>query len=48
MADTRAEIERVKKALAMTKSPKLKNDYEKYLKKLYKKLRTEVYGTGVQ
>ena len=37
MADTKAEIERVEKALTETKSPYLKRDYEKYLKKLYKR-----------
>ena len=39
MADTKAEIARVEKALAETKSPYLKRDYEKYLKRLYKKLK---------
>ena len=39
MADTKAEIARVKKALAETKSPSLKKDYEKYLKKLYRRLK---------
>lgn len=39
MADTKAEIERVKKALAETKSPHLKRDYEKYLRKLYRRLK---------
>ena len=41
MADTKAEIARVEKALAETKSPYLKRDYEKYLKRLYKKLKQE-------
>ena len=36
-----AEIERVKAAIAKTKSPKLKRDYEKYLKKLNNKLKYE-------
>lgn len=39
MNDIRAEIARVEKALAKTKSPKLKNDYKKYLKKLYRRLK---------
>ena len=42
MTDTKAEIERVKKALAETKSPYLKRDYEKYLRKLCKRLKSEV------
>lgn len=33
------EIERVKAALAKTNSEYLKRDYNKYLKKLYRKLR---------
>jgi hypothetical protein len=33
MTDTKAEIARVEKALAETKSPYLKRDYEKYLRK---------------
>lgn len=39
MTDIRAEIARVEKALAKTTSPKLKKDYEKYLKKLYIRLK---------
>ena len=39
MADTKAEVARVEKALAETKSPSLKKDYEKYLKKLYRRLK---------
>ena len=39
MADTQAEIARVEKAIAETKSPYLKMDYEKYLKKLYRRLK---------
>ena len=39
MTDTKAEIARVEKALAETKSPYLKRDCEKYLKRLYKKLK---------
>ena len=35
----KSEIERVTAAIAKTKSPKLKRDYEKYLKKLYSKLK---------
>ena len=42
MTDTKAEIERVEKALAETKSPYLKRDYEKYLRKLRKRLKSEV------
>ena len=32
-------IEEAKAAIAKTKSPYLKRDYEKYLKRLYKKLK---------
>ena len=39
MTETNAEIARVERALAETKSPYLKRDYEKYLKRLYKKLK---------
>ena len=39
MTDTKEEIARVKKALAETKSPYLKMDYEKYLRKLYRRLK---------
>ena len=39
MADTKSEIARVEKALAETKSPYLKRDYAKYLKKLYRQLK---------
>ena len=39
MTNTRAEIARVEKALATTTSPFLKRDYEKYLKKLYRRLK---------
>ena len=39
MTDTKAEIARVEKALAETKSPYLKMDYKKYLKKLYRRLK---------
>lgn len=42
MTDTKAEIARVEKALATTTSPFLKRDYEKYLKKLRKRLKSEV------
>ena len=42
MADTKAEISRIEKALAETKSPCLKRDYEKYLRKLRKRLKSEV------
>ena len=44
MTDTKAEIARVEKALAEIKSEYLKRDYNKYLKKLYKRLRVEVNG----
>ena len=43
-ATQKAEIARVEKALAETKSEYLKRDYNKYLKKLYKRLRVEVNG----
>ena len=36
---SKAEIARVEKALAETKSPYLKRDYEKYLRKLYRRLK---------
>ena len=39
MGDAKAEIARVEKALAETKSPYLKMDYEKYLRKLYRRLK---------
>lgn len=42
MIDTKAEIARVEKALATTTSPFLKRDYEKYLRKLRKRLKSEV------
>lgn len=42
MTDTKAEIARVEKALATTTSPLLKRDYEKYLRKLRKRLKSEV------
>ena len=42
MADTKAEIARVEKALATTTSPFLKRDYEKYLRKLRKRVKSEV------
>ena len=42
MADAKEEIARVEKALAETKSPYLKRDYEKYLRKLRKRLKSEV------
>ena len=38
MNDTREEVARVEKALAETKSPYLKRDYEKYMRKLRKRL----------
>ena len=42
MTDAKAEIARVEKALATTTSPFLKRDYEKYLRKLRKRLKSEV------
>lgn len=39
MNDIQKEIARVKKVIETTNSPYLKRDYEKYLKKLYKKLK---------
>ena len=42
MTDTKAEIARVEKALATSTSPFLKRDYEKYLRKLRKRLKSEV------
>ena len=42
MDNTKAEIARVEKVLAKTKSPYLKRDYEKYLRKLRKRLKSEV------
>ena len=42
MAETIAEIARVEKALSETKTPCLKRDYEKYLRKLRKRLKSEV------
>lgn len=39
MTDTKAEIARVEKALSTTTSPFLKRDYERYLKKLYRRLK---------
>lgn len=37
MVDIEAEIARVEKALRVTKSQHLRNDYTKYLKKLYRR-----------
>ena len=42
MTDTKAEIARVEKALATTTSQFLKRDYERYLRKLRKRLKSEV------
>lgn len=42
MEDTAKEIARVEKAINETKSPYLKRDYEKYLRKLRKRLKSEV------
>ena len=41
MADTKAEIARVEKVLAETKSPYLIRDYDKYLRKLRKRLKAK-------
>ena len=41
MADTKAEIARVEKALAETKSTYLKRDYENYLRKLCIRLKAK-------
>ena len=41
MDDVKAEIARVEKALATTTSPFLKMDYEKYLRKLRKRLKAK-------
>lgn len=37
-----AEIKRVEEALSKTRSPHLRRDYEKYLKRLKKRLRAEL------
>lgn len=39
--DVKEEIARVQKALATTTSPFLKRDYEKYLRKLRKRLKSD-------
>lgn len=39
MDNIKAEIERVKTAIEKTNSQHLKRDYEKYLQKLYKRLK---------
>ena len=41
MVDTKTEIARVEKALRETTSQHLRNDYTKYLKKLYKRREME-------
>lgn len=41
MTDTKAEIARVGKAIAETKSPYLKRDYEKYLRRLRRQLKAK-------
>ena len=41
MNDIKQEIARVEKAIAETKSPYLKRDYEKYLRKLRKQLKVK-------
>ena len=41
MDNIKAEIERVKTAIEKTNSQHLKRDYEKYLQKLYKKLKAK-------
>lgn len=44
MSETETEIFRVQKAISQTNSQKLKNDYGKYLKKLYKRQKQEKRG----
>ena len=39
MDNIKTEIERVKTVIEKTNSPYLKRDYEKYLQKLYKRLK---------
>lgn len=41
MNDIKQEVARVEKAIAETKSPYLKRDYEKYLRKLRKQLKVK-------
>jgi hypothetical protein len=41
MNDIKQEIARVEKAISETKSPYLKRDYEKYLRKLRKQLKVK-------
>lgn len=41
MDEIKAEIARVEKAIAETKSPYLKRDYEKYLRKLCRQLKAK-------
>ena len=41
MDNTKAESARVEKAIAETKSQELKRDYEKYLRKLRKRLKAK-------
>jgi hypothetical protein len=41
MNDIKQEIARVEKAISQTKSPYLKSDYEKYLRKLRKQLKVK-------
>lgn len=46
MDNIEAEITRVKASIEKTKSPHLKRDYEKYLRKLEKKSRRGVINRG--
>lgn len=41
MNDIKREIARVEKAIAETKSPYLKRDYEKYLRRLRRQLKAK-------
>lgn len=41
MDEIKAEIARVEKAISETKSPYLKRDYEKYLRKLRRQLKAK-------
>ena len=46
MNNIKSEIARVEKVIAETKSPYLKKDYEKYLKKLRNKQKQRIIGTN--
>ena len=41
MSDIKQEIARVEKAISETKSPYLKRDYEKYLRRLRRQLKVK-------